>query len=147
MKTLRTWKKVFETDLEYIVTELKSVIQAPAVLLLTGPVGAGKTTFSKAFFKAPGIKVNSPTYAVINEVGDGAHADFYRLKSPQELIHLELALYLEEKNYFLIEWGHEYLTAIKKELTENHHLYELVISLAENEEETKIRDYLLRELD
>jgi tRNA threonylcarbamoyladenosine biosynthesis protein TsaE len=147
MKTLRTWRKVFEADLEYIVTELKSVLQTPAVLLLTGPVGAGKTTFSKAFFKAPGRTVSSPSYAVIHEIGDGAHADFYRLKSPEELIHLELSLYLEEKNYFLIEWGQEYLAAIKKELTENHHIYELEIIVPTDSAENKIRHYLLRELD
>lgn len=127
MKEIQVWKKVFENDLDYIMAEMRDLIEKPAVVILSGPVGTGKTTFIKRFTKDN--KIASPTYSIVNETKDCAHADFYRLKSRDELIHLELSLYMEGKEYFFIEWGRPYLSDIEKELGDEPHYYELVIEI------------------
>lgn len=148
MATVRTWKKVLENDLDYLAAELREVVEKPAAIILSGPVGAGKTTFTKKFVKdAP---VQSPTYSVINEAGEIAHADFYRIKDPQEIIHLELPLYLEDKEFFLIEWGMPFLKEIARSLEENFSLYELEIEVNREEEKNgqiASRNFVLKNLD
>jgi tRNA threonylcarbamoyladenosine biosynthesis protein TsaE len=112
MSVVRTWKKVLESDLANIATEMKEVIEPPSVIILDGPVGAGKTTFTKIFLDRKGT--SSPTYSIINEVDNLLHADLYRIEKKEELIHLEIPMYLEEKDYFLIEWGMPYLTQLQR---------------------------------
>ena len=51
MKVLRTWKKAHESDLESLVLELKDLVLKPAVVILSGPMGAGKTTFVRTCAK------------------------------------------------------------------------------------------------
>ena len=151
MKLLREWKKVFESDLESILTEMKDSLESPAIIILTGEMGVGKTTFTKSFVKSESddaSEVQSPTYSIINEAGSIVHADFYRLNSAEEIIHLELPLYLEDKEFFLVEWGEEYLKDIQKEVNEDFFYYELIISSNINkdnsdEETNSSRNYSL----
>ena len=63
------------------------------IFLLTGDLGAGKTTIVQAFGRMLKVEddVVSPTYTIINEyattTGDPVfHADLYRLKNLQEAI-------------------------------------------------------------
>jgi tRNA threonylcarbamoyl adenosine modification protein YjeE len=73
-------------------------LRAGDVLLLSGPVGAGKTHFARAVILAlldTPEDVPSPTYTLV-QVYDGPdcpiwHADLYRLASPAEVIELGLA--------------------------------------------------------
>ena len=65
-----------------------------AFITLHGPLGAGKTSFTRHLLQALGVsgRIKSPTYAVVEEyrLGDGAdaldirHFDFYRFDDPQE---------------------------------------------------------------
>lgn len=126
---LKTWEKVYEVDLDYISLEIKKTIERPAVIFIEGPLGAGKTTFIQHFVKPIEGEVFSPTYSLINEIGPFVHADFYRLQDPEEIIHLELEYYLENKDYFLIEWGLQYLTNIVKYIDENYSIYQLNIEI------------------
>lgn len=125
---MKDWKNILESDLDRVVLELKNTLQSPCAIILTGPVGAGKTTLTKKFIGGD-EEVCSPTYSIINEAGDYAHADFYRLKSPEEVVHLELELYLEDKNYFLIEWGIDFIKEIKRNIDTDWSLYELKIEI------------------
>ncbi len=128
MNTLREWKKVYESDLESLIYELKEFLTVPAAVILSGEVGVGKTTFIKAFINQveTHAKTFSPTYSVVNEVGHSVHADFYRLNSEEEVLHLELPMYLEEAEYFFIEWGKEYIKQLYREVPEDFSFYELL---------------------
>lgn len=76
-------------------------------IYLEGNLGAGKTTFSRYFIQAFGVKgaIKSPTYTLIEpyELAERTilHADLYRLASPLELFDLGL---LEENGIWMIEW-------------------------------------------
>ena len=42
------WKKVLEQDLEYISDEMKEHFEGKSCIILSGDVGAGKTTLFRA---------------------------------------------------------------------------------------------------
>jgi tRNA threonylcarbamoyladenosine biosynthesis protein TsaE len=140
MSAVRAWKKVLESDLANIVTELKEVVQPPCVIILEGPVGAGKTTFTRAFLEKE--EAPSPTYSLINEIDNIVHADFYRIEKKEELIHLEIPMYLEEKDYFLIEWGMPYLYELQRIIGDDFNYYQLKIEINEQ----KSRHFYLNKL-
>jgi tRNA threonylcarbamoyladenosine biosynthesis protein TsaE len=167
LKEFGCWKKAYESDLDYICMELRDLIETPACIILNGPVGAGKTTFVQFFSKSlnksemnlkQGVQlkddlseVTSPTYSIVNEQGQIAHADFYRLESVEDVIHLELNLYAENKRFFFIEWGVDYLKQVFQELGEAFHYYELRIEPvpSQNEEivESQSRNLSLYDLN
>lgn len=140
MSLIRAWKKVLESDLPNIVIELKEVVQPPCVIILDGPVGAGKTTFTRAFLEKG--QASSPTYSIINEVENIVHADLYRIEKKDELIHLEIPMYLEEKDYFLVEWGMPYLHELQRIVGDEFKFYQLKIEIV-NE---KSRHFFLEKL-
>lgn len=76
---------------------LGTVLGAGDVLLLTGELGAGKTTLMQGVAVGLGVleSVESPTFALIHEYFSGRvpfyHLDLYRLEEPEEVE----ALYLE----------------------------------------------------
>lgn len=126
-KSEQNWKKVYENDLDYIVREVKETVKPRAMILLEGPMGAGKTTFAKSFISDD--DTFSPSYSVLSETHSVLHGDFYRLKNSEEIFHLELELYLEDKNYFLVEWGKDHLRALMRELPEDFSIYSIEISV------------------
>lgn len=147
MSEVRTWKKVFETDLYNIISELKDVIESPATIILSGPLGAGKTTFTK-YFIGESDEAPSPTYSIINEKANIAHADFYRIEDKEEIMHLELPLYLENKDFFIVEWGDKFLGSLKKEVDEKFKFYQLEISINDPSPNSEFpsRNYFLKNL-
>lgn len=132
-KTVREWKKVFLNDLEYLSNEIKELLVSPAIMVLSGDLGAGKTTFCRHFF--PDKELSSPTYSVITEADNVLHADLYRLKSEEEIIPLELELCSEGKTYLFFEWGKKYLRNIFNELGPNFNYYELTLSVRKGHDE------------
>lgn len=79
------------------------------LVLLTGELGAGKTTFVRGVARGAGspAAVASPTFQLVR-VYPGrvqlAHVDLYRLESPAELADLGLDELLDE-GAVLVEWG------------------------------------------
>jgi tRNA threonylcarbamoyladenosine biosynthesis protein TsaE len=80
------------------------------LLILTGPLGAGKTTFTRGLAEGLGVRgpVQSPTFVIARThpslVGRAplVHVDAYRLGSAAELDDLDLEL---ERSVVVIEWG------------------------------------------
>jgi tRNA threonylcarbamoyladenosine biosynthesis protein TsaE len=80
-------------------------------LAFYGEMGAGKTTFITALchkLKAVDL-VSSPSFAIINEyrteTGDNIyHFDFYRIKTPVELLDIGFYDYCSSDAYCFIEW-------------------------------------------
>ena len=79
------------------------------VILISGDVGAGKTTLVKEYCKLIGVRenVNSPTYTLINQYKCNSkivvHIDLYRVNNLVEINELGLFDYLEN-NLAIIEW-------------------------------------------
>lgn len=145
-KEIRSWKKVYQSDLSYIVYELKDIVDKPAMIIIEGAMGAGKTTFSKAFVDDG--ETMSPSYSILSETGQVLHADLYRIESREEIIHLELELYLEDKLFFLVEWGKAHYNSLCRELPEDYSKYLLKIDINEVQETEQIasRNFTLYEL-
>lgn len=141
-KNIRNWKKVFQDDLKYIVIEIKDLVDRPAMIFLEGNLGVGKTTFAKEFL---GEEATSPTYSIITEVKSSMHADFYRVEDRSEIDHLELELYLENKEFALLEWGMKYSTTITNQTPDNFSFYELIIT-EEIHDDKSFRHYELNEI-
>ncbi len=83
-----------------------------AVVLLTGDLGAGKTTLAKGIVSGMGAahpdEVSSPTFTLIHEHGAVYHIDLYRLDSRREVETLGLDEILEREAVVLIEWGERF---------------------------------------
>ena len=76
-----------EDDTQEIARDLASRLKAGDVVLLAGPLGAGKTAFARGLAAGLGIdpgEVSSPTFTLIHEYRGGRltlyHADLYRLE-------------------------------------------------------------------
>ena len=94
--------------LDIIAGRLALVLKTGDVLALSGPLGAGKTTFARALIAGLGgaAEVPSPTFALMQRYEVPhltlAHCDFYRLE-PGELDELGLEDALAEGTV-LVEW-------------------------------------------
>ncbi|MFN3266890.1 MAG: tRNA (adenosine(37)-N6)-threonylcarbamoyltransferase complex ATPase subunit type 1 TsaE [Deinococcales bacterium] len=98
-------------DLEQYGAQLALGLKKGAVLILSGVMGAGKTTFVRGLLRGLGSDalVSSPTYTYIHEYpspkGLVVHIDAYRLENPDKLWQMGLEDYLENAFAVLIEWG------------------------------------------
>lgn len=85
------------------------------ILLLEGPMGAGKTTFCAAICKVLGSRdnVSSPTFALVQEYsspeGPIYHMDLYRLKDTAEAYHAGVEDILYSGHRCLVEWPEKIL--------------------------------------
>jgi tRNA threonylcarbamoyladenosine biosynthesis protein TsaE len=79
------------------------------VVLLRGPLGAGKTTFANGLIvELGGTRATSPTFTLAHR-HDGArmplwHLDLYRLDDPAAVDELDLAQYLPPDGVAVVEW-------------------------------------------
>ena len=99
------------TDTQDLAERLLKLLPEQSLLVLSGKLGAGKTTLTQAIadaLESPAI-VSSPTYTLIHEYpspqGLLVHIDAYRLDSPERLLDLGLDDYLERTRLVVVEWG------------------------------------------
>jgi tRNA threonylcarbamoyladenosine biosynthesis protein TsaE len=92
---------------------LGALLAAGDLLVLTGDLGAGKTTLVQGIAVGLGVRgpITSPTYVIsrVHASLDGGpelvHVDAYRLAGLAELDDLDLDTSLEEA-VTVVEWGH-----------------------------------------
>lgn len=121
-------------------------------LILTGDLGAGKTTLTKGIAQGLGITqmIKSPTYTIIREYSQGRiplyHMDIYRVAASGA--DLGLDEYFEGDGLSVVEWGNlleealpeDYLELIlEKSDTDLEKRYVKLISYGEQSETFKQR--------
>lgn len=100
-------------------------LRAGDLVLLTGELGAGKTTFVRGVARGAGssAQVASPTFQLVRMYTGRvqlAHIDLYRIEAPSELADLGLDELLDQ-GAVVVEWG-ERLEALEAALVHIEHL-------------------------
>src|SRR5712692_11910555 len=95
---------------------LVAQLQPPKLVLLTGNLGAGKTTVVKGivegFQAASQEDVTSPTFTLIHEYRSASveiyHIDLYRVDTQRELETLGIDDLFGPRSLVIIEWGEKF---------------------------------------
>lgn len=98
-----------------VIPEVQKALGARRKIALHGEMGAGKTTFVKAFCQHLGVTepTASPTFGLVHTYAyrDAAgqpaavhHLDLYRLRRPEEAFEIGLEDMLYDPFYCFIEW-------------------------------------------
>jgi len=97
-------------DMHEFGSKLAGILKAGDLVILTGPLGAGKTTFTRGVgegLQAIG-NVSSPTFVIArthkreNSKVPLVHVDAYRLSSVHEFDDLDIDI---DHSIVLVEWG------------------------------------------
>jgi tRNA threonylcarbamoyladenosine biosynthesis protein TsaE len=89
---------------------LSALLRAGDLVLLTGDLGAGKTTLTRGIGAGLGVRgpITSPTFVIARVHRDGrvplVHVDAYRLGSVADVDDLDLDASTEE-SVTVVEWG------------------------------------------
>ena len=94
-------------DTEWLAKLLSGEISGGTVILLSGDLGSGKTTFSQFLGKYLGVKrhMTSPTFNIIKSYNADVklhHMDCYRLEDSEE--DLGFDEYFNDTDIALVEW-------------------------------------------
>jgi len=95
---------------------LAEALAPPKLVILRGPLGAGKTTLVKgiaeAFEAAAEEEVTSPTFTLVHEYRGPRvnvfHIDLYRIDTERELATLGMEDWFEPHHLLLLEWGEKF---------------------------------------
>ena len=97
-----------------VARALAGVLEAGDLLVLDGPLGAGKTTFTQGLGAGLGVRgpIASPTFVIervhpsLGEGPDLVHVDAYRLGGGGEIDDLDLEADLD-RAVTVVEWGRD----------------------------------------
>lgn len=99
-------------ETEALGRRLGEILEPPALLLLRGDLGTGKTCFVRGLARGLGVAadepVTSPTYALMHHYQgryDLYHFDLYRLSGWADLDEIGFDEYLAAKKIIVIEWS------------------------------------------
>ena len=98
---------------EQLAADLAPLLAGGDLLLLDGPLGAGKTFFTRALAHALGLvaeaRVTSPTFTLVHEYETEpklVHADLYRLSDDERgVFELGLLPARDDGALLVVEWG------------------------------------------
>ncbi len=92
--------------------EIGAQLKPPVLILLSGDLGAGKTTLTKGIVSGAGAateeEVTSPTFTLVHKYDRGMrvyHVDLYRIGDLHDLETLGLEDVLAEKAVVIVEWS------------------------------------------
>ena len=106
------------------------------VILLEGPLGAGKSEFARGVARGLGVTepVTSPSFTILNVYESGRiplyHFDWYRLEGPEELYEMGMEEHLGGDCAALVEWPGRAAEALPADF--------LMIEILPDGEETRI---------
>ena len=108
----RAWRRPMadEAAVRDLAAAFAAALQPPAVIYLRGDLGAGKTTFARAYIHALGYPgyVKSPSYGLLETYQVGGqcvlHLDLYRIEDPEELEYLAIRDQFDATAVLLVEW-------------------------------------------
>lgn len=105
MKTI----KIYSIEDTYeLANKLSQYIKGNFIITMSGDLGAGKTTFTKALAKSLGINktISSPTFTILKSYNENNvrlhHIDAYRLEGIDQDLGFEEVF--EEEALIVIEW-------------------------------------------
>lgn len=95
--------------------ELAKALKAPALIFLTGELGAGKTTLAKGIISGLGVAreedVTSPTFTLVHMFHNDLtvyHVDLYRISGARDLETLGLEDVFDRPAIVLVEWAEKF---------------------------------------
>lgn len=107
--TTRVIERADEASVMALASDIAARARAGDAILLSGPLGAGKTSFARAFIRAragdPGLDVPSPSFTLVQayELDPPiAHFDLWRLAGHDDVIELGFDAALA--GIALVEW-------------------------------------------
>ena len=121
----RAWRTSSEEETIAAGQAIAAELPRRGVVMLTGELGAGKTTLCKGIVYGLGAakldEVSSPTFTLIHEYGPGPavyHIDLYRLETEREVTALGFEEICDRQAVILIEWGERFPSLLPAERIE-----------------------------
>ncbi len=112
-----SWQRLCATAEDTIAAgeAFAQVLSSGDIVLLSGTLGDGKTTFVKGVARGLGVseRITSPTFTMVREhrcanalgIETLQHGDVYRVESLDEVLDLALSELVEDSAVALVEWG------------------------------------------
>lgn len=106
-------------DLPEFARAFKRAFPSPAIFLVHGEMGAGKTTSIGAILEEFGLSfAGSPTFSLVNtyetiEKVKVYHFDLYRLKNIYEAYDIGIEEYLDAEAYIFVEWPEKIIPLLR----------------------------------
>lgn len=127
-------------EMRAVGARLGAQLRAGDLLILTGELGAGKTTFTQGIAEGLGVRgpITSPTFVLARvhpSLVDGpplVHVDAYRIGSLEELDDLDLDTDFD-RAVTIVEWGH----GVAEGLSESRLEVRITRAVADEEGETR----------
>jgi len=95
--------------------EIGAQLKPPVLILLSGDLGAGKTTLTKGIVSGAGAateeEVTSPTFTLVHKYDRGVrvyHVDLYRIGDLHDLETLGLEDVFAERAIVIVEWSEKF---------------------------------------
>ena len=102
--------------------KFSKILRGGDIIIFSGELGGGKTTFISGLADGLGIKENlsSPSFTILNQYNAGklklVHIDFYRLDGIDEFDNIGLDDHIyDDSSILCIEWGEKIKQYIKKD--------------------------------